>query len=490
MEQAVELGIVFVAVLPFVRLMACPPFLRRLGTAPGAAVAGGGALIGVIGISSWAAIAEPWLLRSLAAVSLVGLVGSWWRARPDFGTNRDLPPGSLAVAPLGPWVDPDFYAKQAARHGPIFKTSTLIAPTVGIVGWPLALDLFRNHDASLVAPAAPFSRYIPRGFLRYMSDDDHARYSPLLRSAVSASITRQAEAEIGESIRSELRRAVNASAAGQPAGVDAHRLVSQIVLAALLRLFYGVDPLSPDTDRLALLYRSLDPTRAWRLSGSKVRHAVDEIALFARTSSSDSSFVGSLWRTNPDDWTDDTLIKNLVYMVQTSRSDVTGLLTWIVWKLSHDPSWAARLRTDDDPDQAARHIVMETLRMEQSEYISRRAARDIRWQGYVIPRGWRVRVCVRENHRDGRLFPEPERFNPDRFRDAPPARESYSVFGTSATRTSCLGANLTLTLGRIFVRELVQGFDWTVARDGQPEFSGVHWRPSRRFQVALAARPN
>ncbi len=130
---------------------------------------------------------------------------------------------------------------------------------------------------------------------------------------------------------------------------------------------------------------------------------------------------------------------------------------------------------------------METLRQEQSEYISRRANREIRWQGYVIPRGWGVRVCVRENHRDPDALPNPDRFDPDRFRQAP-SRDSYSVFGASATRTSCLGASLTLTLGRIFVRELVDGFEWSVARDGPPEFSGVHWQPSPRFQIALRSR--
>jgi len=57
-------------------------------------------------------------------------------------------------------------------------------------------------------------------------------------------------------------------------------------------------------------------------------------------------------------------VKNLVYMVQTSRSDVSGLLTWIVWKLSRNPAWLARLRADEEPDQAARRIVMETLRQE------------------------------------------------------------------------------------------------------------------------------
>lgn len=54
---------VFVAVLPFVRHLACPPFLRQLGTVPWPAVAAASALIGLIGISSAGRLLGVWLLR-------------------------------------------------------------------------------------------------------------------------------------------------------------------------------------------------------------------------------------------------------------------------------------------------------------------------------------------------------------------------------------------------------------------------------------------
>jgi (+)-abscisic acid 8'-hydroxylase len=126
--------------------------------------------------------------------------------------------------------------------------------------------------------------------------------------------------------------------------------------------------------------------------------------------------------------------------------------------------------------------------MEQSEFITRRATEDIHWEGYLIPKGWRLRVCVRESHRSAEIFDHPDRFDPDRFLSAPPTRDDYSPFGVTSTRTSCLGEPLTLTVGRIFVDELVRGYDWTVVSDGPREFSGFHWRPSRRFSIALAPR--
>jgi cytochrome P450 len=258
------------------------------------------------------------------------------------------------------------------------------------------------------------------------------------------------------------------------------------VLRAFLLLFYGTDPRDAAADRLSALYRDLDPLRSWRVSRGRVRRAVDELARSAIADATEDSFIGSALRDQTS--VDETLMKNFVYMLQTSYSDVSGLLTWTVWQLSRQPALIERLRTSEDLDSAARRVVLETLRLEQMESILRQTTRDISWQGYVIPRGWRVRVCVRESHRDQRLFPEPERFDPDRFRDKQPTSETYSAFGTAATRTSCLGPGVTLTLGKIFVRELVEGFDWAVERDGPPEFSGIHWRPSARFQIRLRSR--
>ena len=60
-------------------------------------------------------------------------------------------------------------------------------------------------------------------------------------------------------------------------------------------------------------------------------------------------------------------------------------------------------------------IVMETLRLEQSEYLYRETTRDIEHKGVVIPRGWLVRLCVRESHQDPAIFANPDVFDPDRF---------------------------------------------------------------------------
>ena len=226
--------------------------------------------------------------------------------------------------------------------------------------------------------------------------------------------------------------------------------------------------------------------------GDRGREASSRQSTRLRRSSSQrkvaQSYLAAARQAHGESADDATAIKNLVYMAQTGAADVSALMAWVIWMLSVNDGWVERLRTSPDIGPAARRVVMEAVRMEQSEFILRRTTDEIRWQGFTIPRGWRVRICVRESHRDPAVFADADQFDPDQFVGDPVPRHDYSAFGVSTTRTRCMGEGMTLTIGRLFVEQLVCGFDWTVVSRAKPEFSGVHWRPSSQFSVALAPR--
>ena len=486
-EAAFEVGILVAIALPFVRLATCRPFLRRVGGAPELAA------IGLLGLVTYAAVitgtylAAPVLLRPMAVVAVLLAGATWWRARPSFGRGRGLPPGKLRIAPLGPWVDPDYFARDAQRFGPIFKTTTLLSPVICVVGLPAATELFAEHDESLAPPANRFGRFIPRGFIRSMAEADHATYAPILRSAVSGAVTRSAETELRAHIRASLTEA--ASLTDGP--VDVHKLARGIVFPAFYRLFFGIAPTDPRAERLTELYAVLDPQWAWRHSGRGIRRAVDEVAAIVDRQPDDTdTFLKAARRAHPERIGDPTVTKNLVYLLETTGLDVSGAVAWIIWMLGRNQSAVdpVRERTDPERSQAAKRIVMETLRLVQSEYIVRHATRTFSWRGLEIRRGTRVRVCVRESHRDAAVFANPDAFEPDRWLRMTVDKEHYSPFGAANSRSRCLGEGLTLTFGRLFVEEAAAGYDMRVLRDGPIEFSGVHWRPSTKFRIALSAR--
>jgi cytochrome P450 len=141
---------------------------------------------------------------------------------------------------------------------------------------------------------------------------------------------------------------------------------------------------------------------------------------------------------------------------------------------------------DEGVQSLSTRIVMETLRLEQSEQLYRVTTRQIQHGHFVIPKGWLVRLCVRESHQDPSVFERPDVFDPDRFLHHTFTRREYSVFG-GTLRHACLGEGLTTMVGRIFVEE-VCGMSWETTADGEYEYGPWrHWRPSSAWRVRLAA---
>ena len=350
---------------------------------------------------------------------------------------------------------------------------------VCIADMDLGRDLLKHFDGALSVPPLPFQRFVPGGFIRYMGPGPHRARSASLRAAFAPEVVAAAEANLATLIKTRL-----AGLSRRPSERPRDR-IAPLVTEAFAHLFFGFPPGSELTTRLTADLRKLDYRRAlWNTPGM-VRRAVAS-AQQTVLSCPPAGFLGAAVAAGADISRDPGLLVNLLYVLNTASGDVAGLLSWILKRLADNPEWLARLRTAPDPDALAERVVRETLRISQSEYIARSADADIEIGGYVIPRGYLVRVCIREIHRSAAAFPDPMRFDPDRFLESPsPAR--YAPLG--ASRILCLGEGITMSLGRLFALELARGYDLEVLADGPEELGPFHWQPSGRFRVRLTPRP-
>jgi cytochrome P450 len=129
-------------------------------------------------------------------------------------------------------------------------------------------------------------------------------------------------------------------------------------------------------------------------------------------------------------------------------------------------------------------VIKETLRLHQSEYLYRRVVKPFEFEGYEVPKGWLVRICVRESHRDPKVFVEPERFNPDRFLEISGNR--YSPFGM--LEHSCNGVPLVHLISRSILEELRQHGNLELTKKSPPVRAfrhWSHWRPSSRIDLSF-----
>ncbi len=495
METWLELFVLVAVCWPVARVALSRPFLRRARAFPAKGAATLGALFLYAALVFGAAAAGPVALRSLTGAAVATWLILRWRSREAFGVSAGLPAGSLVLAPVGPWRDHRFYQKQAALHGPLFKMSNFVRPAVCIVGLDLAADLLREHEEALGVGYVPSSRFVPSGFLRYMPPDPHRLYRGVFQQAFSEEVIDPHLPHIRGGIREELGRLAEEST--RDGGARPRPCLQRMVRTSFLRLFFGMLAEEPNGSRLLAIQSMIDWRQAYRHPPWRIRrlHAeVDDLIRHQarewknRGGDADSkppSVLHHWLRSEPELIHDPAAVFNLLYISVAGGGDLADLLVWIVKMLCDHQEWAERVATEGTGADLAGRIVLETLRLEQSEYLVRRALSDIWFREKRIPRGWQIRICVRESHRDAARFEDPEAFNPDRFLDRPSAG-SYVPFGMSPH--ACLGQFLTVAFSRALVEELARGFEWEVVEDGPREYGGFHWRPSSKLSLVLDPR--
>ena len=486
MEKAAEVLILAIPVLQVMRVCCLRAFLRKLRAFPSICVQLFVFFVWYAAMVMAAVLYSPSALHILAGIALLLIALDRWRARSSYGRARGLPPGSLAIAPIGPWVDQADYLKRATRYGPVFKMNNFLQPMVCVVGLKSGAELLRNYDADLYVPPLPFAQYVPGGFIRYIAADEHRALAARLRAAISDAVIRDCEPAMALIAGGEIEQlAKDSTAIG--VGVPPRPYLDRMVFAMFAEVFFGIDHRSEKFGELKRYYSMIHFSRAWKTWPWTVEQNLRQIEALARAGSSVGrgySFLSELSRGQSASNLDDNSVRNLIYLLLTASTDVTGLMHWVLKMICDHPEWIQRLRHDPQPGGLAQRIVRETLRLEQSEYLMRQARRTIRWRGFVIPRGWFVRICVRESHHSGDVFQDPEKFDPERFLgERAPASSEYSPMGMS--QIACLGEQLTLTAGRILLTTLANHFELTPAANGPPEYGGFHWQPSSGFRVRL-----
>lgn len=469
-----------------------------LGLAAGVTVAAAGVVL---------LVRSAELRLAAAVVSAALIVGAVVRARPGYGRSRGWPSGSLGIAQsLDAIGDRDFYRNQAKRYGPVFKMSQFGRPVVCVLGLERGRALLADHGAALAGASLPYNRALPRGSLRYMEPEAHQQERPLFRQAFGAFDLQSREAAIRRACRRQLDGLVR-DAASRAGGVHARPAFERYLLDALSLVFFGLDPEDAHVRSLGALIPRAEigrmGGRAWR---RRLLGALEDATGIMRDIASDAAAgkrslsgtaLGAVLDADPNALEDPTRARNLFLIFRLAHGDVTALLDWTHTMLSRHPSWQDAVRSSErfpgesrssQPRDLGSRVVLETLRLEQSEFLYRTVIAPIEVDGFRIPKGWLMRILVNESHRDAAIFPSPETFDPDRFLLRTYDKSEFSPFGVGVH--GCMGARLTLFLGRVFVEEFCHGYHWEVTQDGPLERGSRHrhhWRPSPRKRIAIHA---
>lgn len=502
----VEVAVLALAAWPAVRLLANPDFRRvapRQFIALAFVLSLGAAF--VVGI----AVARPSWLHVVALIGGSAMAASAWRARSERGVAWGLPPGSLSfTASIEAIVDRTFYRERFARLGAVFKMLQFHRPAICVLGLERGHRLLSEHAESLGPAVLPFNRVISGGFLRYMDRATHAVYGGLFRRALSSGVVEGSRQALVASARRGLDAMAEACADSTTGTAAPGAFLERIVYESFLAVLFDIEPASESFDAFRVHYERLlerDISRPLSKKGTKALEALRRV-VFEQAGRFDDrrlyegetfegppgSSLEALLRADPS-MPDQTCVDNLIFILRISSGNVLALLHWCLHCLGRHPEWVDRLRVELAAERAgaagselATRIVLETLRLHQSEYLYRVVRERFEFEGFVFPAGWTIRICVAESHRLPEQFEHAEVFNPDRFLSRDFSSNRYSPFGHGPH--ACNGVALTQAICRAVLEELTARFDWSVSGDGHYERDFRHWahlRPSSNLMLSL-----
>lgn len=191
---------------------------------------------------------------------------------------------------------------------------------------------------------------------------------------------------------------------------------------------------------------------------------------------------------------DDLIRDQLMTMLIAGHDTSTASLAWSLYLLGAHPDAQARARAEidavlgDAPPSADTYpqltyleqVMDETLRLYPPIHLgSRLAARDLEFDGYTIAKDTRVLYSIYLTQRNPAYWPEPDRFDPERF--APNIKhEPYNFLPFGGGPRNCIGMAFAQVEMRVVLARLLQRF--TLER----RFKDVHLH----MGATLEPRPN
>lgn len=178
---------------------------------------------------------------------------------------------------------------------------------------------------------------------------------------------------------------------------------------------------------------------------------------------------------------DNEIRDDLITLMLAGHETTATTLAWVVDLLLHRPEAldrvSAEARTGEHGYTTA--VINETLRLRPPvPFTGRYTAAPFRLAGYTVAPGTRIVVHINAINHDPGIYPDPERFLPERFLDARPQTYTWLPFGGGIKR--CLGASFSMLELHTVLH--------TILRSG--EFRAAAKRPEKpvRRSVVLVPR--
>jgi cytochrome P450 len=416
-------------------------------------------------------------------------------APPPQGSDLKPVPGEPGIPYIGNTLrvmrDPFGQARKRYRQfGPVSWAWLLGQRTVTVQGPEAAEIVLVNKDKAF-ANGPAWSYYIGPFFNRgimLLDFEEHLHHRRIMQQA----FTRARLRSYMEAMAPSIAKGVDAWEPGR--GFTVYNHVKQLTLDLAADVFMGVALDRAEADRINGAF--IDAVRAgtayvrfpvpglrW-YRGVQARKVLEEFFyrhLPAKRRDGGDDLFAALCQAGTDDghrFTDEDVVNHMIFALMAAHDTSTITLTTMAYYLAKYPEWQERAREEslalgrpvlefDDLDalETVDLVMKEALRLVAPvPALPRRVVKDTSVLGYHVPAGTVVVVPLLTNHHMAQWWPDPEKFDPERF--APHRREdkvhkfAWEPFGGGAHK--CIGLYFAGMQITSILHQVLRRYRWSV----------------------------
>jgi hypothetical protein len=426
-----------------------------------------------------------------------------------------LPPASRvpkALQGAAFWISRRWIVRQMARrHGDIFLLKVPVYGPIVVVANPqLAKQVFTTSPEVLGNIQPNLSRLLGSGSVFALDSDEHRQRRRLLAPPFHGKSIKNYETIIEEETLREI--------AGWPEGKAFATLPStmRITLNAILRAVFGAEGAELDElrrilppwvtlgSRLATLpkpsriygrYSPWGRLVEWRRRYDVVldkliederadpdfENRTDVLAVMLRSTYEDGS------RMSRKDIGDE-----LLTLLAAGHETTAATLGWAFERLSRHPDVLTALaaEADTDDNELRQATILEVQRTKTVIDLTGRHvyAPAFELGEWAIPQGYSIVVSISRMHANAEAFPDPDRFDPQRFVGSKPPSFAWIPFGGGARR--CVGAVFANMEMDVVLRTVLRHFtiETTTAPGEKWHSRGVAYTPKNGGKIVVHRR--
>ncbi|MCW2752928.1 MAG: cytochrome [Marmoricola sp.] len=378
-----------------------------------------------------------------------------------------------------------------ASYGEVLKLNVFGVTLHAAFGLDAAEQVLINRDRDF-ANGPAWSHFIGPFFRRglmLLDFDEHLHHRRILQAAFTNDAMRRYHAVMVPHIRAGM------ADWGDVPKPRMNELFKQLTLDLALETFVGVDLSKAEQDKLnkafihavrggTSIIRANVPGTPWA-KGLAARKVLEEFFYThlptKRRDGGDDLFAQlCIARSEEgDEFSDSDIVNHMIFLLMAAHDTSTITMSSMAYYLAKNPEWQEKARAEaiaagsSDYDtisglELQERIMKESLRLcSPVPSMPRVAVRDTAINGYRIPEGSFVAVSPYYNHHDPTVWPDAERFDPDRFaegrREDKVHRMAFHAFGGGVHK--CIGMYFAGIQVRAIFHELLLNYRWSVPDD-------------------------